>query len=158
MRYALFLLRPLFLLTDKLRALGLRVWRTPDHMQTGRRGEDLAHRFAESRLGWQVIARNYESKNKRAELDLIAIERDTLVVAEVKTRTADELSHPLRAVDPMKQEHIGLAARDWIRKATSIGMPVRFDAITVILADPIRIEHHRDVFQPRYLQRSAAQV
>jgi putative endonuclease len=157
-RYFLAFLRPLFLLTDRIRAIGLRLWRTPEHLRAGQLGEDMAHRFAESRLGWQVIARNYESSIQQAELDLIAIERGTLIVAEIKTRRGDEQSHPLRAIDPEKQFHIGLAARNWVRKATSIGMSVRFDAITVILADPVRIEHHRDVFQPGYLQRSAAQL
>ncbi|MBM3788489.1 MAG: YraN family protein [Acidobacteria bacterium] len=152
MRLLILVLRPLFLLLDKIRDAGRRHRRHPEHYLLGKKGEDVAHRFAESKLGWKVIGRNYESKNRRQELDMIAVERNTLVVAEIKTRATSDVSDPIRAVDREKERHIGIAAKDWVRKATSIGMDVRFDAITVILSDPIRIEHHRDAFHPEILR------
>jgi putative endonuclease len=48
----------------------------------GRQGEDLAARFLEEK-GMELLARNFRSR--RGEIDLIALDGDTLVFAEVKT-------------------------------------------------------------------------
>jgi putative endonuclease len=48
----------------------------------GRLGEQLAADHFE-RLGWQLVERNYQTR--LGEIDLIAVDGDTLVFAEVKT-------------------------------------------------------------------------
>ena len=115
-------------------------------MILARRGEDLAHRFVERELGWQVIARNYRHPMRRLEIDMVALDGGTLVVAEVKSRSSEEVSHPLRAVDRQKVWHISRAARAWIARAEMLEMSVRFDVITVIAGETERVEYHRDVF------------
>lgn len=115
-------------------------------MVLARRGEDLAHRFAEREMGWRVVARNYRHPMRKLEIDMVAIDGDTLVVAEVKTRSSDEVSHPLRAVDQEKAWHVGKAAQGWIAKASMLHMSVRFDVLTVIVGETERVEYHRDVF------------
>ena len=115
-------------------------------MVLARRGEDLAHRFVERELGWQVVARNYRHPMRKLEIDIVAVDADTLVIAEVKTRSSDEQSHPLRAVDQQKAWHIGLGARAWVKRAEAQKMPIRFDVITVIIGATERVEYHRDVY------------
>lgn len=139
----------IFTALDRLRDAGRRHCGQPEHMILARRGEDLAHRFAELELGWRIVARNFRHPARRVEIDMVGIEGGhTLVVAEVKTRSSSEISHPLRAVGAEKERNIGRGSIDWIRRAEALGMSVRFDVITVVDGDRKTIEHHRDVFHP----------
>jgi putative endonuclease len=132
-------------LLDLFRHAGRRRREAP-HMVLARRGEDLAHRFVERELGWKVIARNYRHPMRKLEIDMVAVDGNTLVVAEVKTRASDEINHPLRAVDREKVWHIGHGARAWISRAEAFEMAVRFDVLTVIIGETERVEYHRDVY------------
>jgi hypothetical protein len=58
-------------------------------LASGRRGEDLAHRFLR-KLGFTVIARNYRPHSGGGEIDIVAREKEQLVFVEVKTRATGE--------------------------------------------------------------------
>src|SRR5258708_19889307 len=62
---------------------------SPEHLHTGRRGEDEAY-FYLRRMGYVIVARNYRSPRSRSELDLVGWDGDTLCFVEVKTRTSRE--------------------------------------------------------------------
>jgi len=115
-------------------------------MVLARRGEDLAHRFVERELGWRVVARNYRHPMRKLEIDMVAVDGDTLVIAEVKTRASADVNHPIRAVDSQKAWHVGRGARAWIARAEMMKMTVRFDVLTVIIGAKERVEYHRDVY------------
>src|SRR5580698_6368538 len=90
-------------------------WRVKrwDHARaSGRRGEDLAHRFLR-RHGFIVVARNYRMASGAGEADLIAWERDTLAVVEVKTRESGEFGPPERAVGEEKLAHMRRVGREY---------------------------------------------
>ena len=133
-------------LLDLMRHAG-RQRREAPHLVLARRGEDLAHRFAEQEMGWRIVARNYRHPIRKLEIDMVAVEGETLVIAEVKTRSSDEVSHPLRAVDSEKARHIGQAAQAWIKRAEVLEMAVRFDVLTVIIGETETVEYHRDVYR-----------
>jgi putative endonuclease len=120
-----------------------RVW-TPD-MASGRRGEDLAHRYLR-REGFTIVARNYRLAAGDAEADLIAWEGDHLVFVEVKSRQTGEFGPPERAVGDEKRAHLLRVAREYTRKTQTPWEQVRFDIVTVILSKPTRVELLRDVF------------
>ena len=120
--------------------------REAPHMVLARRGEDLAHRFVEREMGWRVVARNYRHPMRKLEIDMVAVDGETLVIAEVKTRASEDVSHPLRAIDSQKVWHIGRGARAWIARAEMLKMTVRFDVLTVIIGMTERVEYHRDVY------------
>lgn len=62
---------------------------------TGRRGEDIAHRYLQ-RAGIVIVVRNFRMASGHGEVDLIGWEGDTLVFVEVKSRQTDEFGrHPL---------------------------------------------------------------
>jgi len=132
-------------LLDLMRHAG-RKGREAPHMVLARRGEDLAHRYVERELGWQVVARNYRHPLRKLEIDMVAVDGETLVIAEVKTRSSDDVSHPLRAVDREKVWNIGHGARAWIERAETLEMAVRFDVLTVIIGETERVEYHRDAY------------
>jgi putative endonuclease len=110
----------------------------PD-LALGRRGEDLAHRYLR-RLGYTIVARNYRLASGEAEADLIAWDRDTLVVVEVKTRRSDQFGPPDRAVGEDKIAHLRRVARAYARKTDTPWGRVRVDIVTVVLDSPPQLQ------------------
>jgi putative endonuclease len=102
---------------------------TPEHLRTGRRGEEDAY-FYLRRRGYTIIARNYRSPNHRGELDLIGWDRDVLCVIAVKTRTTRDMKPAEAAVDRDKQRELSLVARDFLRHMPA-SCPWRFDVLAV---------------------------
>ena len=109
----------------------------------GRRGEDLAHRFLK-RHGFTIVARNYRLASGDAEADLIAWDRDTLVIVEVKSRDTGEYGPPERAISEEKRRHIVRVARAYAKKIELPWERVRFDVVTVILREPPEIKLYRN--------------
>lgn len=107
---------------------------------SGRRGEDLAHRFLRAK-GFVIVARNYSLSSGDAEADLIAWDQDTLVVIEVKARETADFGPPERAIGEDKRDHLIRIARQYSRKANIPWERIRFDIVSVILADPPVIDH-----------------
>lgn len=129
---------------DALRALKRRkTW--PADLASGRRGEDLAHRFLRKR-GFIIVARNYRLAAGDAEADLIARDGETLVIVEVKSRETSDFGSPDRAIGEEKRAALVRVARAYSKKADVPFERVRFDIVTVVLGEPPVIEHHRNSF------------
>jgi putative endonuclease len=88
--------------------------RTPDHLRTGRRGEEAAYFYLRKR-GYVMVARNFRSPNRRGEIDLIAWHKDVLCFVEVKTRTTRDVKPAEAAVDRDKRREIIAVAREYLR-------------------------------------------
>jgi putative endonuclease len=111
----------------------------------GRIGEDLAHRFLHAR-GCIVVARNYRTLSGSGEIDLVAWDGYKLAFIEVKTRGSQEFGPPESAVDAQKRERIKQAAHDYARRAEIPWRDTRFDIVSIVLDQPMRIEWLRDAF------------
>lgn len=94
----------------------------------GRSGEDLAANYLAD-LGYTILERNYEAPY--GEIDLIALERGTLVFVEVKTRTTDAYGAPELAVNRRKQERMVKAALGYLKFKKLHQMPCRFDVVAI---------------------------
>jgi len=129
-------------LLDHLRDKQRRKLWVPDQA-TGRRGEDLAHRYLR-RLGYVVVARNYRLPAGDAEADIIAWDGQALVIVEVKTRNSDAFGPPDRAIGEEKRRALQRIAREYSRKSTLPEEQVRCDVVTVILTPKPRIELFRN--------------
>src|SRR5437868_3885860 len=93
-RYAMFVFfyRP----ADELRhQMRRRTW--PAGLPSGRRAEDIAHRYLQ-RSGIVIVARNYRTPSGNGEIDLIGWDHGTLVFVEVKSRSTDEYGSPDRGI------------------------------------------------------------
>lgn len=109
--------------------------------ETGSRGERLAAEYLEAN-GYRLVVANFKvpiGRNTRGvavtgEIDIIAIDEDTLCLVEVKTKTSDEFASPLAAVNLRKQRQITRTARVYRRIFGLSEMPYRFDVVTVLLA------------------------
>jgi putative endonuclease len=128
---------------DALRHFKRRGALSPD-LATGRRGEDLAHRYLRQR-GYTIVARNYRLSSGRAEADIIAREGEDLVIVEVKTRESDAFGPPDRAVDHDKLRHMSWVAKDYAGRSKTPPSNVRMDIVSVLMTDPPQIELLRGV-------------
>lgn len=137
----------MYRLADWLRDSGRKKFWTADHA-SGRRAEDLAHRFLRRR-GMVIVARNYRPPGGAGEIDLIGWDGDHLAFVEVKSRASGEFGEPERAVDAEKQRAVERSARDFARRAGVEWDRVRFDIVSVVFSDPVRLEFFAGAFGPR---------
>jgi len=99
---------------DWIAAKTLPLDNAPDHLHTGRRGEEDAY-FYLRRLGYVMVARNFRSPNRRGEIDLIGWHKDVLCFVEVKTRTTHDVKPAEAAVDRDKRRELLAVAREYLR-------------------------------------------
>jgi len=112
-------------------------------LSLGQRGERKAARLLR-RMGMRIIRRNY--KSPPGEVDIIAMDGDTLVFVEVKTRKGTAFGSPLEAVDGRKQKRLTGAALFYLSGLTD-PPPARFDVITIVINGwRSEIEHIPDAF------------
>ncbi len=94
----------------------------------GQRGEAAAARFLRRR-GYKILARS--DQFGPGELDLVALQRKTIVFVEVKTRQSHEAGHPAEAVDERKQRRLTRLAVSFLKRHRLLEYPARFDVIAV---------------------------
>ncbi len=95
----------------------------------GPEGEQLAARFLQG-LGYRILARGH--RQRLGELDLVALDGQTLVFVEVKTWRTGEVGDPSEAVDARKQDKLTRAAMTYLKRRRLIEHPARFDVISII--------------------------
>lgn len=124
----------------------------PEHLLTGERGEDLAFFYLRS-LGYTIVARRWVSARVKGDLDLVGWDGDTLVVFEVKTRTARDLFPAEVAVNDAKQKQLRRIAAAWVGQLPERlrgRVRVRFDVVSVyMVSDEPEFEHIKDAFPYR---------
>ena len=89
----------------------------------GRDGEQAAVDYLES-CGFRILDRNWRCAN--GEIDIVAVERHTFVVCEVKTRSGTRYGTPLEAVGRTKRTRLRRLAVRWL-----IAHGIRFDQIRI---------------------------
>jgi putative endonuclease len=94
----------------------------------GAKGEDLAVRRLR-RAGYRIVTRNFRAAG--AEIDVIAMDGDTLVFIEVKTRLRLGAGAPEESVNGLKQHRIRKAAEVFVRRPAMARYPIRFDVVAV---------------------------
>lgn len=111
----------------------------------GRWGEDLAADYL-TRSGLVLLSRNWRCRD--GELDLVATDRERLIVCEVKTRTGDGYGAPSEAVTPVKAARIRRVTASWLRIHRVGWCEIRFDVVAVHrpAGGPVTLEHLRGAF------------
>jgi len=99
--------------------------------ELGRRGERIAEAHLVG-LGLRVLDRNWRCPI--GELDLVLLDGDEVVFAEVKTRSGLGFGHPFEALHPAKLARLRRLAGAWC-EAHDRGGPIRLDAVAVIAID-----------------------
>ena len=121
----------------------------PPHLLTGLRGEQLAL-FHLRRLGFTIVAQRWTTPKHRGDLDLVGWDGPTVVVFEVKTRTARDFAPADTSVDRSKQRQLRLMAQAWLHQLPREHrdlVAVRFDLLSVyLLPTGPEFEHFPDAF------------
>ena len=96
----------------------------------GRQGEELAALFLQ-RQGMKILCRNYTIRG--GELDIIALDGQTYVFCEVKTRTSQKFGAGVEAIDRKKQQALLRTAQVYAAKQGILEKPMRFDVVDILL-------------------------
>jgi len=113
--------------------------------ELGRSGEEHAAAYLKNN-GYKILFRNW--KWGVNEIDIIAENKDFVVFVEVKTRSANFMEEPSKAVPVAKQKSIIRAAEGYIQRFR-IDKESRFDIIAIITKNEgFEIDHIEDAFYP----------
>jgi putative endonuclease len=112
---------------------------------TARRGEVLAVFFLKLK-GYRIEARNWRCP--RGEIDIVALDHETLVFVEVKARTGTGAGLPEEAVTGAKQRRLVQLAQAYLARRHGETPPCRFDVIAVEGGRLLpRVRHLRAAFR-----------
>ena len=111
----------------------------PNLRRVGEAAEDRAADFLLG-LGYTVITRRYSTR--QGEIDLIALDEETLVFVEVKERRAQGYV-PEGSIGATKMARLRRAARQFMAE-TSETRAFRFDVIAI---DSKGLRHYKDAFE-----------
>ena len=99
----------------------------------GHAAENIAADFLRAK-GLEILERNY--LRRLGELDIVARDRDVLVIAEVRTRTSERYGGAAASVDARKQQRLIRAASQLLQQRRDLArLRVRFDVIAVLDID-----------------------
>ncbi|MBI4058025.1 YraN family protein [Candidatus Microgenomates bacterium] len=99
---------------------------------SGKLGEEYAVKLLKAH-GYKILTRNFRSKF--GEIDIVALEGDTLVFVEVKTRWGSRFGNPEEAVTPRKLAHLTRAAHYFKLLHPKTPHIMRFDVIATEVKD-----------------------
>jgi len=90
----------------------------------------LARQYLQN-LGYRILEENF--KNKLGEIDLVALDGQTICFVEVKTRQSCGQGQPYEAVNSWKIRKLSLMATSYLKyKYHSLEILSRFDVISII--------------------------
>lgn len=103
-------------------------------------GEQAALEYVKN-LGYKIVDRNYICKS--GELDIVALDGETVVVIEVKTRETLRFGSAIESITPAKVRSILSTTKYMLSDKNLHGRPFRFDVICITRGE---IEHIKDAF------------
>jgi putative endonuclease len=113
----------------------------------GNRSERAAARFLKQQ-GYRILCRNWSCD--LGELDIVALDRDTIVFVEVRSTGGEDTERPALSVDRHKQERLTRLAVYFLQQKRLLGRPARFDVLAIAwpadCREP-RIEHFVSAFE-----------
>lgn len=116
------------------------------HNDTGKAGEKAAVRFLEQQ-GYEILDENWTYG--KSEVDIVALQSNTIIFIEVKTRSSVAFGMPQDFVSAAKQRQLEKAAQAYIEIMDHKG-EIRFDIVAVLITkdNQFKINHIEDAFWP----------
>ena len=112
------------------------------NISIGKQGEELAQEFLKKN-GYKILETN-KHFSRYCEIDIIALDRETLVFCEVKTRKTTVCGSPFEAITKSKYENIKKGIF-FYRQENPQSKTVRVDAISIVLEPRLEIKHLKNV-------------
>lgn len=109
--------------------------------QTGARGELLAQDYLQKK-GYKILETN-KRFSRLCEIDIIALDKDTLVFVEVKTRSSDFCGSGMEAITKAKYDNIKTGLFTYLQENKY--KKFRIDAISVLLKPTVNIMHLKNI-------------
>ena len=113
-----------------------------NNIALGKNGEDIAAKYLEKQ-GYKILERN-KRFSRFCEIDIIALDKDTVVFCEVKTRKTNICGSPFEAITKTKYEHIKNGTYIY-RTENPQYKKYRIDAIAITLKPEMKIEYLRNI-------------
>ena len=115
------------------------------HLEVGAQGELIAQDFLK-KLDYHILEQNWRYKHK--EIDLIALDKNDLVIVEVKTRRSKRHGEMEDFISYQKINFLADAAGKYVERFKQ-EVNIRFDVITVyLLGEDAVVEHVKEAFHP----------
>lgn len=107
-----------------------------DKISVGKFGEDLACSYLK-KLGYKIVERNFRIRG--GEIDIVALDGDTLVYVEVKTRSSHKFGLPEESVGYYKLKFLERASKFYRASRRNLPDLERIDVLSVDLSekDPV---------------------
>lgn len=113
------------------------------HNELGKKGEQLAVDFL-LKNDYTIIERNY--RFDKAEVDIMAQQKNTLAIIEVKTRSTLDFGNPQDFVKPKQIQRLVKAVDEYVN-VNALDVEVRFDIIAILKeGNGFKIEHLENAF------------
>ena len=112
------------------------------NISLGKNGEEIARNYL-IKKGYEIIEMN-KKFSRFCEIDIIALDKNTLVFCEVKTRSTNFCGSPLEAITKTKYQHIKMGLFSYIKENPQY-KNFRIDAISIILKPELKIEHLKNI-------------
>lgn len=115
--------------------------------EIGVKGELLAQEYLKKQ-GYEILETNRQFQDgmkKTCEIDIIAVDRNSLVFIEVKTRSTDFCGSPLEAITREKYQNIRTGLFNYLRESKIRYKKFRIDAISIILHPELKIKHLKNI-------------
>jgi len=112
------------------------------NLNTGKKGETLAIEYLQKE-GYEIIATNWRYKHK--EIDIIAQDKNVLVVVEIKTRKKEKTERVDEIVDSKKQKFLIEATEAFVENYSNF-TEVRFDVIIIYYQKKIKLIHIKNAY------------
>lgn len=113
-----------------------------DNISTGKKGEELAQKYL-VKQGYKILETN-KHFSRLCEVDIIALDKNTLVFCEVKTRRTLVCGSPFEAITKSKYQNIKKGLYLYLQENPTY-KKFRIDAISIVLEPKLGISHLKNI-------------
>lgn len=111
-------------------------------ISVGKNGEEIAQKYLLEK-GYKIIELN-KRFSRFCEIDIIALDNDTLVFCEVKTRKTNVCGSPFEAITKAKYQNIKNGIFFYLQENSQY-KKFRIDGIAIILQPKLEIKHLKNI-------------
>jgi len=113
--------------------------------ELGRSGEGIALQYLKKKK-YTIVEKGF--RFLRGEIDIIALEGDTIVFIEVKTRKSVDFGQPEESITAAKKRQLRRVAQGYLLRKNIQDVECRFDVLSLIYDEEkgYTINHIKDAF------------
>ena len=113
-----------------------------NNLSIGKNGEEIARNYL-IKQGYKILETN-KRFSRFCEIDIIALDKNTLVFCEVKTRKTNICGQPLEAITKSKYQNIKRGVYLYLQENSKY-KNFRIDAISIIFTPKLEIKHLKNI-------------